>query len=172
LASADKIHPGGVGEITATFKTAHKKNHQRKSITVTTNDPDNPSFQFAMEGTVIVPYDVSPSYLNFQLVKVGTEATAEVTLTNRTQKTIQLGEPVSPSADLKVVIEKTELKPGESMKITGTFHPKNMDRRILSGFINIPITNLKNKDGSQKSVQVRTYGRVEEVTPTGQNTQK
>lgn len=46
---------GESSTVKATFKTKGKKGRQTKSITVTTNDPKNPTLIIKMTGEVIVP---------------------------------------------------------------------------------------------------------------------
>lgn len=145
------------------MKTAGRSGHQRKTITVTTNDPRNEKIYLKIEADVIVPYDVSPAYLNFQTVKLGEVKKAEVTVTNRTEKTIVLGEPRVPSPDLKVYMEKNELKPGEAMTFGGDYHPTDANRKVLSGYVAIPV--IEGAAGEKAEVIVRVFGRVDLASP-------
>ncbi len=158
MASADRIPPGGSGEIKATLRTKGKKNHLRKSITVTMNDPNNGSFAYTMEGNVLVPYDVSPSYLNLQTVLVGQSGTAEVTVTNRTENTLVLGEPSVPYKELTISLSKTEMRPGESITVSGTFQPTDLARTTLSAYITIPII-----EGKKGDLRIKVFGRIEGI---------
>ena len=154
LASNDHVAPGQSGEIKVSFNSEGRSNKQRKSISVATNDPDTPNFTFLLEGNVIVPIEISPAYLTFSAVSTGNESSSEVTLTNRTSKTLELGTPQSPNKELQIVIEKRDLKPGEATKITAVFKPVETKGR-LTGTVVIPFVGE-----DTKSVKIRVWGRV------------
>jgi hypothetical protein len=156
LASRDHLAPGEVGEITTTFDSAGRSKKQRKSVNVATNDPETPTFTFVLEGHIKVPFEIKPSYLTFQTVTKGTSSTSEVTLTNNLDSTIELGTPESPNKELEIKLGKSELKPGESITITGTFTPVETRGR-LTGTVVIPFAGE-----DSKTVKIRVWGRVNE----------
>ena len=55
------IHPGGVGKVSAAVHTTNLKGPVTKSVTVTTNDPENSRFTLTIKANVTVPLDVQPS---------------------------------------------------------------------------------------------------------------
>ena len=55
------IHPGGVGKVSAAVHTTNFKGPISKSVTVTTNDPENSRFTLTIKANVTVPVDVQPS---------------------------------------------------------------------------------------------------------------
>ncbi len=55
------IPPGQVGKVKAAIHTTTFKGPVSKSVTVTTNDPNKPTFSLQMKATVTVPIDVQPN---------------------------------------------------------------------------------------------------------------
>jgi hypothetical protein len=68
LVSAKEIPPGGVGEVKATYKSKGAQGKVKKSITVETNDPDNPRVSLTIFGEVTAEVMVKPRYVNFRNV--------------------------------------------------------------------------------------------------------
>jgi hypothetical protein len=154
LVSKSRIAPGMLGEISTTFNTAGRTSRQKKSINVQTNDPGKQSFVFTLQGNIFVSYELKPTYLRFKAIKPGESSNAEVTLVNRTEKTITLGTPQTPREDLAVELDKTELKPGESTIVSGTFKPA-ANQSALTGSVTIPVLT----DG-EEPIKLRVYGRI------------
>jgi hypothetical protein len=156
LASNDHIAPGQIGEISTSFNSAGRSKKQRKTINVSTNDPENPNFTFVLEGHVKVPVEITPSYLAFQSVAKGATSTSEVTITNNLDNAIELGAPKSPNSELQINMDKQSLKPGESIKVTGIFKPVKTQGR-LTGTVVIPYAGEQSK-----SIKIRVWGRIKE----------
>ena len=68
MVTAKEIPPGGVGEVKATFLSKGYQGKVKKSITVETNDPDNPQVKLSIYGEVITEVTVMPRYVNFRNV--------------------------------------------------------------------------------------------------------
>jgi hypothetical protein len=68
LVTAKEIPPGGVGEIKATFSSKGYQGKVKKSLTVETNDPDNPKVSLSILGEVIAEVMVTPRHVNFRNV--------------------------------------------------------------------------------------------------------
>ena len=74
------IHPGGVGKVTASIHTTNFKGDVTKSVTVTTNDPDNKSFVLQLKAKILVPIDVQPNEMISFDGKAGQIQPASVTV--------------------------------------------------------------------------------------------
>jgi len=68
LVTAKEIPPGGVGEVKATFRSKGYQGKVKKSLTVETNDPDNPKVRLSIFGEVIAEVMVTPRHVNFRNV--------------------------------------------------------------------------------------------------------
>ncbi len=65
MASAEVIPPGGEGKIDVTFKTKFKIGPQHKTITVESNDPDEPSLKLQVIADLYVEFGFEPDRINF-----------------------------------------------------------------------------------------------------------
>lgn len=74
------IHPGGVGKVTASIHTTSLKGDITKTITVTTNDPENARIILQLKASVRVPIDVSPESISLD-GRAGAIAPGEVSIT-------------------------------------------------------------------------------------------
>lgn len=68
MVTAKEIPPGGVGEVKATFSSKGYQGTVKKSLTVETNDPDNPKVSLSILGEVIAEVMVTPRHVNFRNV--------------------------------------------------------------------------------------------------------
>jgi len=68
LATAKDVPPGGVGEVKATFLSKGFQGKVKKTLTVETNDPDNPRTGLSIFGEVIAEVMVTPRNINFRNV--------------------------------------------------------------------------------------------------------
>jgi len=75
------IRPGGVGKVNANIDTTTLKGPVTKTVTVTTNDPDKPTFTLTMKVDVKVPIDVQPSETAMFQGRAGNLKPQELTLT-------------------------------------------------------------------------------------------
>jgi hypothetical protein len=71
LASAKEIPPGGEGKIEATLRTGARGGKTAKTITVTTNDPDQHTIQLKLAAEVQVALALEPYLINFGRFKKG-----------------------------------------------------------------------------------------------------
>ena len=70
-----KMHvaPGDTSEIAVAFDTHFQKGHQVRTITASTNDPDNPQVAMTMQGIVKKQVEAQPDEVAFGDVKRGSE---------------------------------------------------------------------------------------------------
>jgi len=88
--SKKEIMPGGSGTIKATYHTSGRPGAATKIITVTSNDPVNPSFQLKMQMTVEREVDVQPERVYLYGVKKGTVRTESVRVLGKAGKTLRI----------------------------------------------------------------------------------
>ncbi len=113
----DRLKPGESGEFPFKLKTetlAHAKDGKfSKAVTVTTNDPEQPTFKLMLEGTA--KFHVSaPSLVSFGTLKADVDTERTETITNNTDKPLKLTLPetsVTPESPFKYeLVEKEEGK--------------------------------------------------------------
>lgn len=104
-----KIPPGGVGKIPISLNTSRLRSKVTKTITVTSNDPNQPSFKLFLKGTVKPTFVMKPPRgLSFGRIKPGQALDGKVTLTNQTGQPVKLSLSKSKSGVFTgELIEKT-----------------------------------------------------------------
>ena len=68
MVTAKEIPPGGVGEVKVTFQSKGYQGNTKKSVTVESNDPENPRIRLSLGGQVVAEVTVLPRYVNFRNV--------------------------------------------------------------------------------------------------------
>ena len=68
------VAPGDDSEIAVSFDTHFQKGHQVRTITASTNDPNNPQVAMTLQGIVKKQVEAQPNEISFGDVKKGTEA--------------------------------------------------------------------------------------------------
>jgi len=117
-----KMHvaPGDESEIAVSFDTRFQKDHQVRTITVSTNDPDNPQLVMTMQGVVKRQVEAQPGEISFGNVKKGTEDTKELVVNDLNPRgPFQVGPVSNSNSSIKVVQEKRpDGKPGALLKVS------------------------------------------------------
>lgn len=78
--SKSTLAPGEEAEIAVGFDTHFQKGHQVRTITVSTNDPNNPQAVMTIQGMVKQQVSATPNDVAFGTVRQGTEVTKEVVI--------------------------------------------------------------------------------------------
>lgn len=74
MASAKEIPPGGEGKIDVTFKVGTRGGTRKKTITVTTNDPEQKRIKLKVSADVQVILTTKPNRINFGRLRKGTKS--------------------------------------------------------------------------------------------------
>ncbi len=156
LMSNKNIPPGESGELAATFNIGRRKGHQKKTITVRTNDPTNYAVKFALVGDIFTPIDINPIHLMFRSLETGKTDTARVRIRNNTDKTLQLGKPACTIEDLRLIMPENKISPRESIVLTGTYKPVNSAGRLI-GVVTLPVVQ-----GDEPDVTIRVFGYIKQ----------
>ena len=136
VASAQQIEPGASGVIRITFDSHGFAGPVVKTVTETTNDPQNSVATVQLEGTVIEEIVVEPKFLNFGQFKPEVPQRLEVTVTNRGQTPLHLLTARSSGPEITVAIGQTVIAPGASGKFQVAV-TAGKESRYLSGFVAI-----------------------------------
>lgn len=86
------IPPGGQGKVTASIDSTRFKNKTSKSVTLTSNDPDNPRVTLRLSAEILVPLDVRPNDRIFVRGKAGSLDTKEFQLVSNTGQVFDIKE--------------------------------------------------------------------------------
>ncbi len=118
-----KMHvaPGDTSEIAVAFDTHFQKGHQVRTITASTNDPDNPQVAMTMQGIVKKQVEAQPDEVAFGDVKRGSEQTKEVVVNdlNPARGAFSVGPVSNSNSSIKVEQEKRpDGKPGALLKVS------------------------------------------------------
>jgi hypothetical protein len=167
VASFDKtIKPGQTGKITASVDTKNFNGPITKSVTVVSNDPENPQLALTIKA-VVKPYvEVAPQeFVRFSTIK-GDPASADLILFSA-EKDFHptVGESSQPylQAQILPADEKQKLdRPGTQYKLHVTLGPS-----APLGVLNAPI-RIKTGVAKQPEIEIRVAGIVRDrlsVTP-------
>lgn len=113
--ATNDILPGQTGSIKATYNTSGRPGHGIKNITVTSNDPKDPSVVLNIEMTVVRDVDVNPERVYFSNARKGTGPTQSVTILGRPGKKLKVLSAKTSNNIVEVVLKPysepvTELK--------------------------------------------------------------
>lgn len=153
-ASSPTVAPGKTSEIKVTFNSANFFGAVSKTIAVETNDPDTPVYTLTLAGTITEEVAVKPKQLNLGQVKPETSTIQYVTIENRSNRQLKLTAMKSPMPQLQIKSDKTQIKPGDSARITVTVTPRK-DDRMLSGYLTISTDNP-----DKQEIMVPVYGSL------------
>ncbi len=84
------IPPGGRGIVKATYHTNGRPGHATKIITVSSNDPVNPSFQVQIDMTVQREVDIQPDRLYLYGLKRGEAHSSTIKVLGKTGESLQV----------------------------------------------------------------------------------
>ncbi len=118
LLSNSRLAPGEQGEVEAVFDAGRFRGEVSKNITLHTNAPKTPRATFVVRATVVPEIDFSPPAVDFGALTTGTQRQMSVTVTNRSQREVVLGEPRATGAGVEARMEPGPLRPGESREMT------------------------------------------------------
>lgn len=115
--------PGESGHIKVTLNTAGKRNRAHSSVTVTTNDPTQPSIRLEVNAEVKVAVEVMPSVVSFGLVNKNSNLTREVRITAASDPNFQILDATSSNPRVFLTCEKIEpvnenRPPGYRLKVS------------------------------------------------------
>lgn len=141
LVSEKNIPPGGVGEIKANFDSSRFRGDVTKTIYVYNNDPQRPTKQLHIKGTVLEKMAVEPSQINFGTVSPEKSVTASVVLRNRVEQAMTLGKAKATAQELSVKMPQKVLEKGEEVTIELKLTPKP-GRNRFSGYVLVPVDGV------------------------------
>ena len=154
--STSVIAPGKSAELNVIFDSTSFSGKVEKTVTMTTNAGNTPTYTFTMEGTVTEELQVAPRQLSLGSLSPGSAKQATLSVSNNGASSVKLlGVNVSSaSLQIKPTIKKAEIKAGETviLELTVTAKP---EAKILSGYLHIQTSSPLTKE-----ITVPVYGSV------------
>jgi hypothetical protein len=144
--SSPVIAPGKSGEIQVIFDSAAFSGKVQKSVSVVTNGKA-PGATLYLEGTIVEALQVSPRQLSLGTLKPGMSKQMTVSITNREGVSVKLlsVNTVSNTLQVKAVIRKGEMKPGETGLVDLTVTPRG-EAKVMSGYLHIMTDSAQKKE--------------------------
>jgi hypothetical protein len=145
--SSSLVAPGRSAEIKVSFDSSNFSGNVQKSVTMTSNAGKTPSYTFKFQGNIVEPLQVTPRQLTLGAIAAGASKKASITVTNTGAESVKLlaVNVSSASLQIKAVIQKTELKPGEAGTIELTVTPRP-EAKVMSGYLHIVTTDKQKKE--------------------------
>jgi hypothetical protein len=137
LVSAKILAPGEAGTVRAKFDTTRFRNVVSKTISLYSNDLEQPVAQMYIKGRIKVPVSVVPERVNLGQVAIGQTATTKLTLENHGDADLRLDEIRTNNPDLTLILPADTLPAGQSAIIDVQLTPRAGQERF-SGYVIIP----------------------------------
>src|SRR5262249_30284042 len=117
-----KVEAGKTGKIPVMLKTDRMNSAVQKNISVTTNVPGQPEMVLWLKGTIWMPIDVQPAYVNFgSITEPDKPKSQTVKVTNKLDQPMDLKNLKSTNPVFRV--ESKTLTAGKEYEITVTAMP-------------------------------------------------
>jgi hypothetical protein len=142
MVSNSELKPGETGELKITFNSKNFNGKVHKTVTVNSNDPENPKARIEFSAVVIQELAVSENRFVFKDAVVGEKRTSKVTLTNNSGSNLELKGYETSLPGLTINYPHS-ISPGQSVEVVAEFIPKE-PKRTLSSNVSLQ-TNSPNK---------------------------
>jgi uncharacterized membrane protein len=144
--SSPVIAPGKSGEIQVVFDSGAFSGKVQKSVSLVTN-AKIPGATLYLDGIIVEALQVSPRQLNLGALKPGMSKQMTVSITNREGNSVKLlsVNSVSNTLQVKAVIRKGELKPGETGLVDLTVTVR-VEAKVMSGYLHIMTDSSQKKE--------------------------
>lgn len=144
--SSSTVPPGKTAEIQVTFDPANFSGKVKKTVQMVTNAGKSPNYVFHLEADIVEEVQVAPRQLSLGAIAAGGRQ-ATLTVTNRGAATFKVlsVNVTSNSLQIKPVIRKAELKPGESTAIELAVTPRP-EAKVLSAYLHIQTSHPQKKE--------------------------
>lgn len=132
----DTLQPGEAGQITFKLDLTNARGPTRKTITVPSNDPDEPSRTLAISGEVKPLFDLSASLVMFGEIPPGEIARHTIEVRRLDGKKLSISQAEATLESLKISVQSDTNKPTEARLIIeakGTGKPEQFSDILTVG---------------------------------------
>jgi len=123
--SSNEVAPGGRVDLTVTATLRGRTGAQRFTVSVRSNDPDNPLMTLVMRGTVAEDIRARPAKVAFAKVRAGERTQALVTLESAGPENFSITQ--IESSDPRLVAEVSSARPGRVFLLNFSMDPATTD---------------------------------------------
>lgn len=123
MASTSVVPPQSTSKLNVTFNSEGYGGRAHKTVTVTSNDPVNPTQQVDITANILSVLEPNPPYLYMSRMKVDSASSSVINVTNATSKPISILSTGSSLAGLHVEVTKKTLKPKETADLQVSYKP-------------------------------------------------
>lgn len=147
------LDPGEVASVDVSLSIGAATGPVTKTITITSNDPNNETKVVYLRAEVIRALQLSMPYIAFTDLNIGKQSTASITVKNNSMENITCFGFEGSNGLIVTPKGKVELRPGEEFKLSATFVPET------EGYFNGTI-KFSTSHPDFPSVEVPVYGNV------------
>ncbi len=158
MVSRDHIAPGDTGSLLITFNSKNFRGPVHKTVTVSSNDPNQPQAVIQFDGTVMEDVVMTPEYLWFQDAEVGAKNTRTLTIKNAGSAALQLKTCSSDLKGLTLTLPAEPLQPGASVQLPVVFTPTAASPVLAERMI------ITTSDPHQPELVIAVYGNAKPAT--------
>jgi len=148
--------PGEHGEVSVTFNPSRFQGPITKTVTILTNDPENPQYKCKIKADIIVDIMVKPRVLFIQNLKRGETRTEKITVYTERLEKLDITDVTCDRDFVKYEIEKVDdKKVNFVITVNGADIPKDQKRV----FANL---SYKTNSPGQKDVKTRVHVTIQD----------
>lgn len=147
-----EIAPGETGEFSFTMNSQKLRGNFQKNVSIESNDPVTPKIRLRLKGEVKRYVEISPSTANFGRITDQEPRTRELTITNNTDKPLELT--MKPGRNENYSYELIEKEPGKRYALRVTAKPPFKEGRLSDS------VQLTTNVDQQKNLTIRAIGTV------------
>ncbi len=136
LLSADRLAPGEWGELKTTFNSKGFQGQVNKTVSVYSNDPQQPIARFRLRAEVRKELSVRPMRLRFTAGRSKAPFSASIKLQNDGSTPLFLSDIKTTSGELQAEISATHLDPGQTAELAVRLDPK-AEKSRFAGYITL-----------------------------------
>jgi hypothetical protein len=123
MASTTIVPPQSTSRLEVTFNSEGYGGRAHKTVTVTSNDPVDPTQQVNIAANILPVLEPSPPYLYMSHTKVDSVSLSAIKVTNATNKPVSILSTETSLAGLQVEVAKKTLKPKETAELQVSYKP-------------------------------------------------
>ncbi|MBL0331799.1 MAG: DUF1573 domain-containing protein [Chlorobiota bacterium] len=156
------LNPGEVATVSISLDAHNKAGDITKIVTITTDDPVNPSLVYTLKAFIKTSMTITPAeYFLANAPKISVESETKVQITNSGEENLTIETPEFISGNMKARFDLKKpvtLKPGEGMELKAYITP------TVGGSMNGSV-RVKTSSKERPEINFPVYGNVEDPTP-------
>ncbi len=149
-----ELNPGEIGSMEVTLKLGATSGLMTKSITISSNDPQNATKVLYLKADVVRPIQILPTqYLSFGEMTVGTKSEAKLSIRNTSTQDIVLSDFETVAGITLNLTKPTTIPGGGEVELIAKVSPK--DKGYFNG-----VVKMKTNHPDYATLEIVAYGNV------------